>query len=79
MNLTTRIEKLEAKMEEISPSKERLDYVIMFRKDEQGIEQFHIRREGEWSWVIKEELDIFLEQFRDGNGVIIFLPEELKR
>ena len=61
MNLTTRIEKLEAKLEEIIPKEDQVNYPIQYKRDERGVEYYHLKRDGEWSWVIKEELDIFLE------------------
>jgi len=77
MNLTTRIEKLEAKLEEIIPKEDQVNYPIQYKRDERGVEYYHLRRDGEWSWVIKEELDKFLAKFQE-RGMLIFVPEQNK-
>ncbi|OGC59848.1 hypothetical protein A3A70_03030 [candidate division WWE3 bacterium RIFCSPLOWO2_01_FULL_42_11] len=75
MSLTTRIEKLEARIEEIAPKEDQINYVIQYKRDESGAEHYHIRRDGDWCWVIKEELDKFLAKFQDNRGMLIFVPE----
>ncbi len=78
MSLATRIEKLEARMEEIAPREDQINYVIQYKRDERGVKYYHIRKDGEWSWVIKQELDKFLAKFQDNRGMLIFAPERNK-
>lgn len=75
MNLITHIEKLEARLETLAPN-EKLTNPILFRRDEKGVKYYHIKRDGEWSWVTREECNEYLEQFKDRKGMIIFMPQK---
>lgn len=74
MNFTARLEKLEAKLQEITLGADQLDYVILYKRDESGVEYYQIRKDNGHIWVTKEELDKYLGKYPDGKGPIIFMP-----
>lgn len=78
MSLLTRIEKLEAKLNEIASETDDIDYVVLFRREEDGTEYCQIRKDGNMIWVTHDEYDKHMEQFKDKiKGTIIFMPLKL--
>ena len=75
MNIISRIEKIEASLAEIAPNEEPTS-PILFRRDENGGVYYHIKKNGKWYWITREECDKYLESFQNINGMIIFMPQK---
>ncbi len=75
MNLIKRIEKIEARLEEIAPSGERIDYPIQYKRDEFGVELYRIRKNTNWLWASRKELDEHISKYGRGDGILIFVPQ----
>ncbi len=77
MNLVSRIEKLEARLDSLGIGTDRIDYPILFEDDENGIRFYKLRSDGNWVWVNEEELNKYIARLKDETpGPLIFLPTE---
>ncbi|MDO8269695.1 MAG: hypothetical protein Q7T54_03430 [Candidatus Levybacteria bacterium] len=78
MNLAARLDKLEMKVGRIVPDDNKINYVILFTRDEAGIERYRIKKDDNWVWVAKKELEKHISKYGNGEGTIVFIPEKLK-